>query len=98
MYPYGLKWPLGFPCVRQPTSWPARMFLAFARMKHPGRGQHPGLAAGLLQWALDQGEAQDYTANLPVQCLHPMGHFYEVPNLLLNGTLRLLLQERLLMT
>ena len=50
--------------------------------------------SGLLQWALDQGEAQDYTANLPVQCLHPMGHFYEVPNLLLNGTLRLLLQER----
>ena len=32
--------------------------------------------------------------NPPAQCLHPMGHFYEVPNLLLNGTLRLLLQER----
>ena len=31
--------------------------------------------SGLLQWALDQGEAQDYTENLPVLCLHPMRQF-----------------------
>ena len=50
--------------------------------------------SGMIDWARATGEAQDYTDNLPTQCLHPMGHFYEVPNLLLNGTLRALLQER----
>ena len=39
-------------------------------------------------------EATDYTDNLPLQCLHPVGHFYEVPNLLLNGTLADLLIDR----
>ena len=33
------------------------------------------------------GEAADYTDTLPLQCLHPVGHFFEIPNLLLNGTL-----------
>lgn len=28
------------------------------------------------------------------QCLHPVGHWYEIPNLLLNGTLLRLLEER----
>jgi hypothetical protein len=32
------------------------------------------------------GEASDYTDNLPSQCLHPVGHWFEVPNLLRNGT------------
>jgi hypothetical protein len=50
--------------------------------------------SGMIDWAQATGEATDYTDNLPTQCLHPMGHFYEVPNLLLNGTLRALLQER----
>jgi hypothetical protein len=40
------------------------------------------------------GEASDYTDNLPQQCLHPVGHWYEVPNLLRNGTLAELLAER----
>ncbi len=30
----------------------------------------------------------------PLQCLHPVGHWYEVPNLLRNGVLRRLLAER----
>jgi hypothetical protein len=34
------------------------------------------------------GEGSDYTDNLPLQCLHPVGHWYEVPNLLRNGVLR----------
>jgi hypothetical protein len=29
-----------------------------------------------------------------LQCLHPVGHWYEVPNLLLNGTLARLLADR----
>ena len=40
------------------------------------------------------GEGSDYTDNLPPQCLHPVGHWYEVPNLLRNGVLARLLAER----
>ena len=52
------------------------------------------LRAALIGWARGAGEAGDYTDNLPLQCLHPIGHFYELPNLLLNGTLARLLTER----
>lgn len=45
----------------------------------------------LIRWAVSSGEASDYRDNLPMQCLHPVGHWYEVPNLLLNGTLQKLL-------
>ena len=48
----------------------------------------------LIGWAKSAGEASDYTDNLPLQCLHPVGHFFELPNLLLNGTLATLLKER----
>ena len=40
------------------------------------------------------GEGSSYTDNVPMQCLHPVGHWYEVPNLLRNGTLLRLLQDR----
>jgi len=53
-----------------------------------------GLHAALIQWAKGAGEASDYTANLPMQCLHPVGHWYEVANLLRNGTLVRLLAMR----
>ena len=52
------------------------------------------LRGALLHWAESTGEASDYTDNLPLQCLHPVGHWYEVPNLLRNGTLADLLAER----
>jgi hypothetical protein len=52
------------------------------------------LRAALIGWAQATGEASDYTDNLPAQCLHPVGHWYEVPNLLKNGTLARLLDER----
>lgn len=42
----------------------------------------------LIEWAVARGEASDYTDNSPYQCLHPVGHWYEVANLLLNGTLQ----------
>jgi hypothetical protein len=47
----------------------------------------------LMRWARDSGEAADYRDNLPMQCLHPVGHWYELPNLLLNGTLHHILHE-----
>lgn len=52
------------------------------------------LRTALIGWAKSAGEASDYTDNLPLQCLHPVGHFYELPNLLLNGTLAELLKKR----
>jgi hypothetical protein len=52
------------------------------------------LRAALIGWARSAGEAADYTDNLPLQCMHPVGHWYEVPNLLRNGTLAALLKER----
>jgi hypothetical protein len=52
------------------------------------------LRAALIHWAHSVGEANDYTDNVPLQCLHPVGHFYEVPNLFRNGVLARLLTER----
>ena len=52
------------------------------------------LHATLIGWARQAGEGGDYTDNLPMQCLHPVGHWYEVPNLLRNGTLVRLLEQR----
>jgi hypothetical protein len=52
------------------------------------------LRSALIQWARSAGEASDYTDNLPVQCLHPVGHWFEVPNLLRNGVLARLLADR----
>ncbi len=50
--------------------------------------------AALVNWARGIGEASDYTDNLPAQCLHPVGHWFELPNLLKNGTLARLLAAR----
>ena len=47
----------------------------------------------LIRWAQTTGEASDYTDNLPNQCLHPVGHWYEVPNMLRNGVLLRLLEN-----
>lgn len=52
------------------------------------------LHAALIHWARAQGEASDYTDNLPGQCMHPVGHWFEVPNMLRNGVLLRLLSER----
>ena len=52
------------------------------------------LRAALIGWAMQMGEGSDYTDNTPLQCLHPVGHWYEIPNLLRNGVLARLLDER----
>lgn len=52
------------------------------------------LRSALTNWARSAGEAADYTDNLPFQCMHPVGHWYEIPNLLRNGTLHRLLTEQ----
>src|SRR5690606_35118812 len=52
------------------------------------------LRVALMQWARQAGEGEDYTDNVPMQCLHPVGHWYEFPNMLRNGTLGKLLAEQ----
>jgi len=49
--------------------------------------------AALINWAKSAGEAEDYRDNLPSQCIHPVGHWYEIPNLFLNGTLKQMIQD-----
>jgi hypothetical protein len=50
--------------------------------------------AVLAAWAEQAGEGSNYTDNLPLQCLHPVGHWYEIPNLFRNGVLQAMLQAR----
>ena len=50
--------------------------------------------AALIGWAKSVGEGADYTDNVSSQCLHPVGHWYEIPNLLRNGVLQKLWSER----
>jgi len=52
------------------------------------------LRHALINWARGTGEASDYTDNVPLQCLHPVGHWYEIPNLFRNGVLARLLAQR----
>ena len=52
------------------------------------------LRHALTAWTRQAGEGNDYTDNVPLQCLHPVGHWFEIPNLLRNGTLARLLDER----
>jgi hypothetical protein len=50
------------------------------------------LHSSLMDWAERSGEANDYVDNLPLQCLNPVGHWYEIPNLFRNGVLLQLLK------
>jgi hypothetical protein len=52
------------------------------------------LHATLIAWARQAGQGSDYRDNVPLQCLHPVGHWYEVPNLLRGGALARLLAAR----
>ncbi len=52
------------------------------------------LRNSLIHWAQSAGEGSDYTDNVPLQCLHPVGHFFEIPNLLRNGVLGRLLRRQ----
>ena len=52
------------------------------------------LRSALIGWARGMGEGGDYRDNLPAQCLHPVGHWYEFPNMLRNGVLKKMLDDR----
>lgn len=48
----------------------------------------------MIGWAKSKGEAADYTDNIAAQRFSPLGHWYEVSNLLRNGTLAKMLDEQ----
>lgn len=52
------------------------------------------LRNALSDWAETAGECSDYTDNVPSQCIHPVGHWYEVPNMLRNGLLKQMIDEQ----
>ncbi len=52
------------------------------------------LRAALINWAEQMGEGEDYTDNQPMQCLHPVGHWYEVPNMFRNGVFAAMLRDQ----
>ncbi|RAK01972.1 UTP--glucose-1-phosphate uridylyltransferase [Larkinella arboricola] len=47
----------------------------------------------MIGWAKSKGEGSDYVDNIAAQRFSPLGHWYEVSNLLRNGTLAQLLAE-----
>ena len=51
------------------------------------------LHATLIQWAKVKGEGNDYTDNIALQRLTPLGHWYKVPNLIRNGILARVIQD-----
>ncbi len=50
--------------------------------------------SAIMGWAQSTGETTDYIDNLPLQCMHPVGHWFEVPNMLRNGLLHQMLTEQ----
>jgi UDP-N-acetylglucosamine pyrophosphorylase len=49
--------------------------------------------ATMINWAREKGESNDYIENIAQQRLSPLGHWYEVSNMLRNGALTTLLKE-----
>ena len=74
-------------CGSPGRSWPCRLLDEQRR-----RSDRACTRADQLS-AVAAGEGSDYTDNLPSQCVHPVGHWFELPNLLRNGVLARLLAE-----
>ncbi len=68
--------------------------VAQQRLDEQAQKVRDSLRAALLEWARHAGEGSDYIDNVPEQCVHPVGHWFEVPNMLRNGTLLRLLAQR----
>ncbi|UCD35742.1 MAG: UTP--glucose-1-phosphate uridylyltransferase, partial [Nitrospiraceae bacterium] len=47
----------------------------------------------LIEWAKSCGEGEDYAENRPVLRFNPPGHWYEIPNLIRNGTLAQMIKD-----
>jgi UDP-N-acetylglucosamine pyrophosphorylase len=47
----------------------------------------------LLEWSKSKGEGEDYIDNRPILRYNPPGHWYEIPNLIKNGTLACMIRK-----
>lgn len=63
-------------------------------LDEPQQKVRESLRHALIQWAQNMGEGSDYTDNLPHQCIHPVGHWFEIPNMIRNGTLHRMLGDQ----
>ena len=50
--------------------------------------------SSMIGWANSKGEGSDYVDNIAAQRFSPLGHWYELSNLLRNGTLAKLLRQQ----
>jgi hypothetical protein len=64
------------------------------RLDEQAQKVRESLHSAWIAWAHDAGEGSDYTDNVPMQCLHPVGHWFEISHLLQNGVLQRLLLDR----
>ena len=86
---------LNQPCIYLRTlCWPSDSALRLAIpleetpqqiLDEQAQKMQESLRGALQEWARTTGEGTDYRDNLPLQCMHPVGHWYEIPNLLRNG-------------
>ncbi|RJQ49631.1 MAG: UTP--glucose-1-phosphate uridylyltransferase [Nitrospiraceae bacterium] len=51
------------------------------------------LHRALIAWTKEKGEGGDYSDNKPVMRFNPPGHWFEIPNLIKNGTLAKMLKD-----
>ena len=51
------------------------------------------LRNALIQWSESKGEGEDYDENKPMMRFNPPGHWYEIPNMIKNGTLARVLKD-----
>jgi UDP-N-acetylglucosamine pyrophosphorylase len=47
----------------------------------------------LIEWSIARGEGEDYAENSTMLRFNPPGHWYEIPNLIKNGTLSAMLRD-----
>ncbi len=52
-----------------------------------------GQLDAVIKWIKQKGEGEDYSENIPILRFNPPGHWYEIPNLIKNGTLGRMLKE-----
>lgn len=49
--------------------------------------------SAIIKWVSQSGEGEDYSENIPILRFNPPGHWYEIPNLIKNGTLGRMIKD-----
>ena len=59
----------------------------------PGREDRKRLRDAMIARAVEEGEGEDFLGDDPARSYYPPGHWYEIPNLIENGTLARMLEK-----